>query len=277
MSTSQIAKTFYVDGVATAMTSVKLSDPTGTYGVKRDDTGAAVVADDTAMTDLGGGSYSYSWADPAADLTYTYYFEFIYDGKTHWIEGSLAGGTTANIPVTTAEQKLWMRVDHATDDVPIAALVVAATQYAEQFTRRRLIDQTEIQYFTDFADPMKLWWSPLDSVTTIYYTSTAGVNTLLAGAVYDDDTAEEPPLVRLAYGQAWPSHRGDANGITVTYVAGYGVAADVPEGIKTAIKMLAAHWYEHREGVIDAFGGGLIEVPMAVDALLWPYRVLEVG
>lgn len=277
MSTSLISKLFSIDGTPTAMTSVVLSDPTGTYGVKRNDTGAAVVADGTAMTAGAAGVYTHTFADPAADLTYTYWIEFVYDGKTHWIEGGFAGGTSTYVPVTTAEQKLWMRVDHATDDVPIAALVVAATQYAEQFTRRRFIDQTEIQYFTDFADPMKLYWSPMDSATTIYYTSTAGVNTLLAGTVYDDDTTEEPPLIRLAYGQSWPSHRGDANGITVTYVAGYGVAADVPEGIKTAIKMLAAHWYEHREAVVDVFGGGLTEVPMAVDAMLWPYRVLEVG
>ena len=275
MSTSLISKLFSIAGVPTNMTSVTLSDPTGTYGVKRDDTGAVVVADGTAMVAGAAGVYAYSFADPAADLTYTYYLEIVYDGKTHWIVGSFSGGTSTYVPVTTAEQKLWMRVDHATDDVPIASLVVAATQYAEQFTRRRFVDQTEIQYFTDFADPMKLWWSPLDSMTTVYYTAIDGTNTLLAGATYDGDTAEEPPLLRLAYGQSWPSHRGDANGITVTYVAGYGVAADVPDGIKTAIKMLAAHWYEHREAATEL--RAVTEVPMAVDMMLWPYRVLEMA
>jgi hypothetical protein len=54
----------------------------------------------------------------------------------------------------------------------------------------------------------------------------------------------------------------------------------VPEPIKTAIRQLAAHWYEHRgEASMNSGGRGMtsafnaINVPMVIQALLDPYRV----
>ena len=52
---------------------ITLSDPTGAYGVRRTDTSAVVVAAGTAVTDEGGGVYSYTFAEPAPDLTYEYF------------------------------------------------------------------------------------------------------------------------------------------------------------------------------------------------------------
>jgi hypothetical protein len=39
-----------IAGVLADVTSVVLSDPTGTYGIKRNDTGATVIAANTAMS-----------------------------------------------------------------------------------------------------------------------------------------------------------------------------------------------------------------------------------
>ena len=50
MTTRLISFPWKVEGVLTDVTTAKLSDPTGTYGVKRNDTSAVVVADATAMT-----------------------------------------------------------------------------------------------------------------------------------------------------------------------------------------------------------------------------------
>ena len=47
----------------------------------------------------------------------------------------------------------------------------------------------------------------------------------------------------------------------------------VPEPLRLAIQMLVGHWYEHREAYSDGFA--LKEVPMAVNALLGPYRMME--
>ena len=82
-----------VTGVPVAVTSVKLSSYDGTYGVKRDDTGAVVVADGTAMTYVSVGRYRYEFTDPAYDLTYTYCLEIVYLGETYWITGRITGPT----------------------------------------------------------------------------------------------------------------------------------------------------------------------------------------
>ena len=179
-----------------------------------------------------------------------------------------------NAPVTTDEMKDWSRIDIADDDAMVAALLLAATAHVELVTGRTLLTATKYHYLTDWEYPIELPEFPLASVTTIKYIDPDGVEQELAPALYDVDIAEEPGFVRLGYGDTWPTLRGDENGITITYVVGYGAAADVPEGLKGALKALTAHWYEHREAVAE---GTFKEVPLAVEMLLWNFRVTEAG
>jgi hypothetical protein len=60
----------------------KLSNPTGSYGAIRTDTGATVVADGVSFT-ADGTLYSKSWTEPEPNLTYRYYVEIIHDGATY--------------------------------------------------------------------------------------------------------------------------------------------------------------------------------------------------
>lgn len=94
MSTRTVRANFRYNGVLTDATSAKLSDPTGTYGVKRDDTDAVVVADGTAMTKVSTGTYEYSFTEPASGLSYTAYVEFVYGGQTYYLESDLASTGT---------------------------------------------------------------------------------------------------------------------------------------------------------------------------------------
>lgn len=80
-----IAQTFKVGGTLTSATSAKLSDPTGTYGIKRTDTDATVVADDTALTESSTGVYEYTFS-ATVNIPYKAYFEFVYDGDTIYVE-----------------------------------------------------------------------------------------------------------------------------------------------------------------------------------------------
>lgn len=95
MSTTSITKEFRVGGVLTDMTSVVMSEPNGTYGVKRNDNDAVVVADGTAMTKTSTGTYTLSFTDPALDLTYSAWVEWVFNGVTRRDETELAGTTTA--------------------------------------------------------------------------------------------------------------------------------------------------------------------------------------
>lgn len=87
-----VRKVFKVDGVPTDVTSALLSDPTGTFGVKRNDTNAVIVADGTAMTRVSAGTYEYAFED-AIGVSYTAYVEFVYDGATYRFEVDFAART----------------------------------------------------------------------------------------------------------------------------------------------------------------------------------------
>jgi len=85
MATRSISHEWRVEGVLTNATSAKLSDPTGTFGVKRNDTDAVVVADGTNMTNSSTGIYDYSFND-VAGASYTAYVEIVYLGATYHLE-----------------------------------------------------------------------------------------------------------------------------------------------------------------------------------------------
>ncbi len=136
---STIGKTFEVDGVLTDMTSVVLSDITGTFGVKRNDTNAVVVADGTAMTNTAVGVYQHTFADPAFGLIYTYAFEIVYAGETYWIEGTLVGpladlSTYALTTVANARDYLSVAAGHTE---LITRLINAATDRIEKYCGRQ--------------------------------------------------------------------------------------------------------------------------------------------
>lgn len=105
-----IQKTFKVDGVLTNVTSATLSDPTNTFGVKRNDTNAVVVANNTAMTQAGTGIYQYEFTD-VIGVAYTAYVKFVYQGATYHFEVDFAARTgAATIP--TSYSSLVERVGH---------------------------------------------------------------------------------------------------------------------------------------------------------------------
>ena len=99
---SMITKRFRVGGVLTDMTSVLLSDPTGSFGVRRTDTGAVVVPDGTAMNHDATGVYSLTFVDPADDLTYEYWLEFVYGGETYHLESTFAGPASVSAYLAAA-------------------------------------------------------------------------------------------------------------------------------------------------------------------------------
>lgn len=157
MSTSIIRKRFRYDDVLTDMTSVKLSNEAGTYGVIRNDTSAVVVADDTTMTHISTGVYEYSWTDPAYDLVYTVWIEYVYDGETYWIQSTKYGATTAGtLSMTWAT--ICDRIEQLTGNTTAGnALIHAISGY------RRFLRGVDL----DAKPPLAHAWSFLRPLATI--------------------------------------------------------------------------------------------------------------
>ena len=169
-------------------------------------------------------------------------------------------------PVTLEEMKTHLRVGCTADDDYITALIVASRQWCEDYENRAYVTTT-ITANTFFLPSQIILPRPLlQSVTSITYVDTAGDTQTLSSDLYDVDTVREPGQVVRAYNATYPSVRGDVNGVTIIYKAGYGdTAADVPERVKAAIKLFCGHLYEHRETVSDI---NMNDVPFGVKALL---------
>lgn len=180
-------------------------------------------------------------------------------------------------PVTTAEAKTHLRVTTSDDDTYIGTLITVARRHVETITGRALINQTWDYFLDNFppGDKIVIPLPRLSSVTSVKYTDKDNVQTTFAASKYIVDTNNEPGQIVLAYGESWPTFTPKPiNAVEIRFVAGYGsTAASVPEGVKQAMLLLIAHWYENREPV--NIGNIVTEIPETINALLWPYRIMQ--
>lgn len=182
--------------------------------------------------------------------------------------------------------KLHLRVDDdiTAEDTLIAVLTKAAREKIEIETRRALVTQTQVLRLDQFPlgsdEAIVVPNAPLQSVTSVQYVDEYGQTQTLDAAAYTADIYSEPGRIQPAYGYDWPLARIQPNAVTVTFVAGYApgtgsptdYAENVPQGLKQAIKLLVGHWYENREASGPA---NMVKLPMAVDSLIWNYRILR--
>jgi uncharacterized phiE125 gp8 family phage protein len=176
-------------------------------------------------------------------------------------------------PITLAEAKLHLRVDNDlagpppahTDDPLITALITAAREQAEAFTRRAFVTQTWEIYLDRWPQKrfIELPFPPLQSVTGVFYTLSGDVEAEFADVVVNLPGRQ----IVLADNKSWPAGTlTGSNPIRVRFVVGYGDAAAVPASVKAAMLLTIGHLYANRESVI--VGATVAELPQAVDALL---------
>lgn len=146
-----ITKSFKPNGVLTDPTgnSMKLSDPTGTFGVKRTDTDAVVVADDVSMTRLSTGIYTYTFDEPADSLTYEYWTEFVYAGETHRLEFSIVGGVSQSNNLYDLLPRIQTMV---TGIINLVELKQKLRRVTMDFFRRTEIWVQDLDVITSVAD-----------------------------------------------------------------------------------------------------------------------------
>lgn len=160
---------------------------------------------------------------------------------------SLVTGPTT-WPLSVADCKQHLRIDHSDEDTLIEGYLRAATAQAETVLDRQIMPATWRLSFHGFCGwQIDIPKPPLQSVSSITYLDTAGTTQTLSSSLYIVDTYSEPGRITPAYNAVWPSVRWQMNSVIITFVAGYTSALVVPDRIKTGIKFLVSQWYEHRE------------------------------
>lgn len=167
------------------------------------------------------------------------------------------------LAVSLAEAKLHLRVTGSAEDALIEALVVAATEMAEQATGTAIMPQTWALTLDAFPGSFELKLPPVASVSSIQYFDADGVLQTLGSALYTLDAAADqaPAYVVPAYGTSWPATRNQVNAVTLQFVAGYANAAAVPDSIKAWIKLQVGAMYENRQasGTMQTYALGFAD------------------
>jgi len=176
----------------------------------------------------------------------------------------------AALPVTLAEAKAHLRVETPDEDDYITGLLAAATAHVEGATGKRLI----LQQWRVFLDalptdgPVDIPLGPLISVDAVRVRDEAGAPVAVDLSGVAADRHSDPP--RLVFDEE-PISGQALNGIEIDVTAGYGEAGvDVPDQLRRAVLVLAAHWHAFRgQASDDALFG---TVPRGLAALLAPFR-----
>tara|TARA_R100000657_G_C4682920_1_gene133511 strand:- start:2634 stop:3260 length:627 start_codon:yes stop_codon:yes gene_type:complete len=180
----------------------------------------------------------------------------------------------ASTPITLAEAKSFLRIDsdYDDDDNYITSLINVATGVVEEFTRRRLITQTFNIFHDEFPSYIDLQVGDVASVTHIKYYDESNVLQTLAASNYDVDTKIRPGRIYQSDDGDFPNTFDRPNAVEVEFVVG-GAASDIPAPIIQAIYIIVGRYYENRQDVV--MGTQVNELPLMVDHLLTPYRLLE--
>lgn len=167
---------------------------------------------------------------------------------------------TGTEPVSLADMKLYLRVDHNDEDDLIESLIVTAREWAETHTEKAIIEQDVTAYFDDIEREIEL---PLGNATDIT-------------AIRNGSDVLDPSTYKLLIGSPsavyflgnLPETEKEAQSIAIEYAAGYAVT---PKRIIQAIKILVADMYEHREAQVI---GQTVSQNATLERLLFPVREL---
>ncbi|NWG92645.1 MAG: phage head-tail connector protein [Parvularculaceae bacterium] len=165
----------------------------------------------------------------------------------------------AEEPVSLAELKAHLKIDGADEDALLSGLILAARRTLEAKFGLALVAQTwRLALDAAPAAPVVLSLSPVLSIDSVG-AARGGVIEALPSSAYE---AVAGAVGRVLIKAPVVSDRA-LDGAVIVFTAGWANAAAVPEELKLAMKILAAHYYETREGEAE---------PPNVAPLVAPYR-----
>lgn len=167
--------------------------------------------------------------------------------------------------------KQHLRVTTGDEDALIDAYIAAACGMIDgpDGWLERSIGEQVLELRTDrFCDSLRLPCGPVREIDAVEYVDADGALTALDSDVY----VLRGDRLELAYDEAWPSVRGDADGVRIRYVAGFEDGA-VPAPITAALLLMVGDLYENRETGVVGTVSAEVKMSTTVEALLRPYRI----
>lgn len=176
-------------------------------------------------------------------------------------------------PISVAEAKLYLRVDHDAENDVIAALITTARLHVERVTRRAIMQQTWRLYADDLSknNMLEIGIGPVREVIQALCYDQDGDPFVIAPEDYIVDVSSVPARIKFHF-RSKPDRPRLLNGYEIDFIAGFGsTTLDIPADLRQAVIMLVAHWYENRSAVTNGMSASV--TPKGVCDLIQPYRV----
>ncbi|MCQ0987542.1 head-tail connector protein [Jiella sp. LLJ827] len=182
------------------------------------------------------------------------------------------------MPVSLAEAKRHLRVDHDDDDDMITAMIETATARLDGYSGvlgRAIVSQAWRETFDGFCRVMRLRL-PASEISSITWRNAAGQISTVAEEEYALKADAIGSFVRFRNAHVLPADLYESEAVSITYTAGYGELVDgqpnpVPGPIRSAILLMVGDLYRFRETAENG-GAAAVEMSMTVERLIAPYR-----
>jgi uncharacterized phiE125 gp8 family phage protein len=184
-------------------------------------------------------------------------------------------------PVTRTEVKAALDIGYTDKDTLIDGLIAAATSHFESILERSLCEQTWSQSFDEVCGTLPLSMGPVISITSVKYLDADGVEQTIDPVNYGLISTGMKSSVRFISGYTAPTLYATSPAVSVVFKAGYAnggsdpnFTSTVPDNIRQAMFLLIRQWFDNPSAA--AVGVTVEKMPNAVDALLSPYRPMNV-
>lgn len=158
------------------------------------------------------------------------------------------------MPITLAQAKAHLRVDHDAEDEQITSFILAATAMldAQGELGLAICEQTWDESLQNPSRDVALSIIPARSIVSVSYFDAENVLQVADLSKFALYSGESWAFVRS---DNWPAAFDRPDAITIRYVAGLD---EVPADLGHAIRLIVADMYEHRE---DSSEAKLSEIP----------------
>lgn len=173
-------------------------------------------------------------------------------------------------PLSLAQAKSFLRIDHSEEDDDVTAAVMAARNVAEAFLKMSLLT-TGWRHRIDggFPREIRLPIGPVidaDNLSISYVDDAGETQTLDAGQYRV--SLGETAVIRPAYGCTWPGTQPVLDAVIVLFEAGWSDPEAIPPAVRQALRMMTSDAFEFRENKLV---GSFSDPSMTSQNLMMPF------
>jgi phage conserved hypothetical protein, phiE125 gp8 family len=150
--------------------------------------------------------------------------------------------TPAVEPVSLAQAKVQCRVIGTDEDAALDLYIASARAHAEAYCGAAFAERTLVARCDSFIDMARLPFAPVNSVTSITYHETGGVQQTLSATLYELRADGLDAAIVLKPGAAWPVVQP---GSRITLTASVGTIP--PDDVLHAMLLFIADSFDRRE------------------------------